>query len=413
MVRFNILVLYLKVLDFTQIAKSFSRLFAKRDTYLLVEILNHYVQVAIFRVYPVGKEIVVQKSWIQEVPDFNNFSVLAALKALLKKAGKLNRYKIILSLDSRFATTIYSSVPLVRPRPKEVIDEADIDNLISQAIWRFFDRHRLKVAQKMDVDDVEVILADVRIRNIKLDGHKVVSPIGFKAKTAEIFFSQTFLPREFLGGIKDLLPKENLVLITETGTAISHALSRVLAEDKFLVANLFPDQTAVFSSAGGRIGHLDNFEWGENDLNHLLARHLHIDSGVSRLLVKNYSEGNASQSFLRRLENILVKELQIFGNGLESLMAEEADVVYLNQFFTLPPLVFSDRFRNRFQKNMKLLPLSTNFITEKLGYKVEWKKSAPIKNPGTLLMIFSEINFLPQNDKMSHLANRRVRWLVT
>lgn len=405
--------LYLKVLDLYTINRKISRLFAQRDTYLLVEILNHYVQVAVFKVYPQTKEIFVIKAWVREVSDFNNFGVLAALDLLLQKAGKLNKYKIILSLDSVFATTIYSAISLVRAQPKEMIDEADIDNLISQAIWRFFDRQRLKVAQKMGIDDVDVLLSDVRVRGIKLDGHKVVNPIGFKAKTVEIAFSQTFLPREFLRGLKDLMPKDQIVLVTETGAAMSHILSRVLNKERLFLANLFPDQTAVFASAGGRISHLDNFEWGEKDLNHLLGRHLHVDPGVARLLVKNYSDSNASSNFLRRLEGILIKELQIFANGLESVTSDNAEQIYLNPFFILPPVVFSDRFHSRFQKKLKLSLLSTNLITDSLGYKVQLEKSVEIKNLLTLLSAFLEIVFLPQNDKLSHLANRRVRWLVT
>ncbi|MBI3046502.1 MAG: hypothetical protein HYY86_03155 [Candidatus Harrisonbacteria bacterium] len=405
--------LYLKVLSFQKIREFIIRLFTKSDSYLLVEILNHYVQITLFRVYPDEKLIFIKKSWIKEVPDFTAYNILQAFSFLLKKAGNPNKYKIILSLDSFFATTIYSSVALVRPRPKEIIDEADMDNLISQAIWRFFDRQRLKAAKKMGIDDVDVILSDVRIRGIKLDGHKIINPIGFKAKAVEIFFSQTFLPRELLRGIRDFLPKGNIALITETGTAMSHILSKALGQDRFLVANLFPDQTAIFSASAGRLSHLDDFEWGEKDLIHLLGRHLQVDPAAARLLVKNYADRNASEGFLRRFENILFKELQIFANGLESLVPEDNNQVYLNPFFTLPPVVFSDRFQNRLQKNLTLLPLSTNLITEKLGYEVQFKKSASVKNLWTVLAAFLEINFLPQNDKMSHLANRRVRWLVT
>jgi hypothetical protein len=405
-------VVYLKVLGL-HIKEQLSNIFFKGDNYILIEILNHYVQVTVFKASPEQKKIRVIRNLVQPVPDFAAFPVLHATKNLLQKIRNLKKYKIILSFDSAFATTVHSSTSLVRSHQKEVIDEADLDNLISQAIWRFFDRNRLKVAQKMNIDDVDVILSDVRIRGIKLDGHRIVNPIGFKAKAVEIFFSQTFLTREIMRGIRDLLPKENVVLIVETGTAISHLLSRISGHGQFLVANLFPNQTAVYSAAGGRLAHLDNFEWGEENVHHSLYRHLRLDPEIAQSIVSRYSESDTSQNFLRRFENILLKELQIFANGLESLADSEVSEVYVNPFFHLPPIVFSDRFQNRFQKSLRLISLSTHFVTEKLGYEVQCKASAKVKNLATFLAAFSEVNFLPQNDKMSHLANRRVRWLVT
>jgi len=321
--------LYLKVLGFNQIQQIASNLLFKGDSYLLIEILNHYVQVTLFKANPEKKKILIIKNFVKPLPEFTVFNALQETKALLKKFGKLNKHKIILSLDSSFTTTIYAAVSLVRSHPKETIDEADIDNLISQAIWRFFDRHRLKVAQKMNIEDVDVLLSDVRIRGIKLDGHKIVNPIGFKAKSVEIFFSQTFIVRELMRGFRDLLPKENIVLITETGTAISHVVSRVLEKDELFVANLFPNQTAVFAVAGNKLAHVDNFGWGENDLMHLLSRYLRVDNEIARMIIGHYSDNNASENFLRRFENILVKELQIFANGLESLAEDRDFDIYL------------------------------------------------------------------------------------
>lgn len=393
--------------------EAFSKLLFRGEKYLVIEILNHYAQVTVLKANLEKKEIHLNGNWARSVPNFNASGALEEVRMLLKKIRKLEKYKIILSLDSSFATTIYSSVSLVRPNQKEVIDEADLDNLISQAIWRFFDRNRLKVSQKMGIDDVDVILSDVRIRGIKLDGHKIVNPIGFKAKSVEIFFSQTFIARELMRGLRDLLPKENIALMTETGTAMSHILHRILDKNNFFAVNLFPNETAVFYATKGRLAHLDNFEWGENDLTNILYRYLKVDNAVARSIIENYSVNNASQSFSRRLENILIKELQIFSNGLESLAEEDTSEVYINSFFNMPPVIFTDRFHNRIQKNIKLFPLSTKLITEKFGYELQFKKSLKIKNLPSLLAVFSEINFLPQNDKMSHLANRRVRWLVT
>lgn len=401
------------MLVFNRIKQLFSDFFFRGDSYIVLEILNHYIQATILKINAENKKIRVINNWISPINNFNVPEVLDGIKPLLKKIRRLEKYKVILSLDSSFAATIYASVPLVRQHPKEVIDEVDLDNLISQAIWRFFDRNRFKVAQKIGVDEVDVLLGDIRIRGIKIDGHKIVNPMGFKAKAVEIFFSQTLVGRQLLRGIRDLIPKENVVFITETGTAMSHILSKALKKDDFFLANLFPDSSAVFAASSGRLAHHDDFGWGENNIKNSLSDHFAVDPETANEIMIKYAGSGVSQGFSRRFENILGKELQTFANGMESLIDRDSADIYLNSFFTAPPLLFADRFRDRMQKSFKLMPLSTNIITENFGYDIQFNESVKVKNIFTVLSAFLEIGLLPQNDKMSHLANRRVRWLIT
>ena len=400
------------MLGLNYIKELFSNLLFRGDNYLVIEILNHYIQATVIKANLKDKKIRIIRNLIAPVGELSPPVVLFELKQLLKKIGKIEKYGIILSLDSCFSSTTYASASLVRQHPKDAVDEADLDNLISQAIWRFFDKNRYKVAQKLNIDEVDVLLSNVQIRGIKIDGHKIVNPMGFKAKTVEVFFSQTLVGREFMGGLRDLIPKEKIALITEAGTAMSHIMSRALGKEDFFVANLFPNHTAFFSSSSGRLAHHDNFDWGEKNINGSLVGHFCVDTDVAGLIMQKYAANCASQNFTRRFENVLGKELQIFANGLESLIDDDSADIYLNPFFTAPPILFSDRFQNRLSKSFKLSALSTNIITEKLGFEIQCNESVEVKNLFSLLSAFLEINFLPQNDKMSHLANRRVRWLV-
>ncbi len=391
----------------------FSQLFLKGDKYITIEIINHYVQVTVLRTDFKHKEIRIVRTFYKEIPELNPANAFKEVKKILKKITGLKQYRIIVSLDSLFATTMYASVSLVRPNPKEVIDEADLDNLISQAIWRFFDKHRFKVAQKMNVDEVDVLLTDVRIRDIRIDGHRVVNPIGFKAKSVEIFFSQTFVTREFMREFREAIPRENIELMIEAGTALAHVLSHARGDGNFYMANLFPSHTAVFAAVNQRFGHHDSFEWGGEDLHRYLGRYLHLDPETSSAAIKAYSSDNGSGNFLRKFETMLVQELSVFANGVESLVDSDPADVYVNPFFEIPPVVFSQRFQSRFQKQVKLLPLSTQFIIEKLGYTLHYNTSAEVRHPLMMISSVLELTLLPQNDTMSHLANRRVRWLVT
>ncbi|MDE2001042.1 MAG: hypothetical protein KGI60_00565 [Patescibacteria group bacterium] len=385
----------------------------KGDKYIVVEILGRDIRVTVLRTDFSHKQITVARTWQATAADDTPLAALKEVKKILRRIPNAKTHKIVLALDSRLATTMYASVSLVRQNAKEVIDEADLDNLISQAIWRFFDKHRFKVSQKMNIDEVDVLLTDVRIRDIRIDGHRVVNPIGFKAKSVEIFFSQTFVPREFMRDIRELLPKENIVLMMEAGTALAHILSHVRGDGDFYVANLFPKHTAVFASLRQRFGHQDWFDWGGDHLPSSVSRYFHLDPDTSRALIRLYATENMSGGFSRKFEPMLVTELTSFANGIESMVGDDPSEVYVNTIAEMPPVLFSSRFQNRFRKPVKLLSLSTQFITEKLGYGIHYMKAGEMDNPLICVSSLLELALLPQEDTLSHLANRRVRWLVT
>ena len=102
----------------------------------------------------------------------------------------------------------------------------------------------------MNVTDLDIVLTDVRIRGVKLDGHKVVNPIGFKAKTVEIQFSQTFLLRDFVNSVKEYLPLNLISLVSENGTAWASVIAKANLTDNFLLANLYGGKTLMFFADG-------------------------------------------------------------------------------------------------------------------------------------------------------------------
>ena len=122
--------------------------FKNGNRFLVVEILNHH-----------HKATLIKADF--EKRTFHVLKTLAGdrLEKILPKFGKLKNYHIVLNLDPKYATTLYTSVSLVRDNAKDPIDEGDLDNIISRAIWSFFDRQRSKVAAKMNISDLDVILS--------------------------------------------------------------------------------------------------------------------------------------------------------------------------------------------------------------------------------------------------------------
>lgn len=380
--------------------KLTSLLRGKDDKFLVVEILENSNRAAYIKADFDNKELKFIKT--HSGPD---------LKKLLKKFGRISKYKIILGLDSHLATTIYSSVVLVRDRFKELIDEPELDNLISQAIWKFFDRQRSKVATKMSASDLDVVLSDVKIRGVRLDGHKVVNPVGFKAKTVEILFSQTFLLRQFADSLKDSIPLNQVVFLSENGTAWANVLAKSEAAENFAVANVFSGKTLIYASSGSQNSYWDHFPWGENNLHASLASDLALDAVTAASVIARYNQGAVSATFKRRVEALIGRELQMLANGIgQAIKKMDTNLVYVHPSFDLPATFVSD-FRGELGKPAQLRLLDLDIISKNFGFDIKFKNNAHSKNSFGLLANVMEWYLSPQDDRMSQMAKRRVRWL--
>lgn len=388
------------------IVKFFNRLisfFDHKERFLVLEITAKKARGTLVKLDNINQEFIILKILAGEH---------ASLKKLVKKLGDFNKCKIVVGLDPTLATTIHSSISLVRTNAKDPIDDADLDNLVSQAVWKFFDRHRNKVAVKMDINDFDVLLTDVRIGRIRLDGHKVVNPVGFKARSVEVQLSQTFTTRGVINQLKEFLPLENIVLITEAGTAWLHVIAQIHKEEGLLLANLFSDKTHLFSGNGQRLAYHDELTWGGDHMLEAVKSELGVGDEVARSIIRMFIKQKTSPMVARKIEQLILREASFLAKGLEMAMARYGHrLVYLNPFFELPPVLWSGSFKNKFGFSVKIMPVNVDFISENYNFKVKSKHRVGLnENLFGVVALILETTLLP-SDKISQLARKRIRWL--
>lgn len=384
------------------------------NNFLIVEILSHELKVTLVKADFPKRTFSFLKSLSRPIneTDYNYQNIADNLSKLVAKFGKLRKYKIILSLDPKLATTIYSGVSLVRDNGKDPIDEGDLDNLISKAIWGFFDRHRSRVAAKMGTQDLDVILSDVQVSGIKLDGHRVVNPIGFQAKSIELQLSLTFTVRDLINRLKNILPKENIIFVSEDGSAWSHLLSTISESDKFVLANIFPGEITFFSANGNALGYLDRLEWGKINLTNALMSQLDVDQSTAERIWHCYLVNNASSGFIKKLEGLISDELQFLVRGLEQALDRVgAKYLYINSFFTLPPIIFTNYFKNKFSRSVRLTHIHNELVSQKFNHELKLKEGFAYNAVTTLTGILIDA-LDARSENVNKMARRRIRWLI-
>lgn len=391
---------------------KFFRALRRKDHFLVLEILSHASRAISFRVNFDKKKVeMVKIARIPVTPGAGEI-FFEALKKLLKSFGRLKSYKVILSLDPTLATTIHSGVLLFRDKPKQPIDDSDLDNRIAQGIWKLFDRGRSRAAAKMKVGDLDVLLTDVKVKKVKLDGHAVVNPLDFRAKTIEINLIQTFSPRNFIAQISKIIPGDQIVLMAENGVLETEILTKITDESNFLLVDLFKDRANIFFRDGSTIAYINTLNWGKENLVQTLSDFFAIKKAVAERILELYLIRQASQNMLKKLERLLGIE---FGRLMEQLREPlkeyNTSLVYLFSFFGVPEFVFGQNFKNQFFPRVNILPVNQDIIIDKLGFEVKmgFNKEDLFPSFSALLGFY----FMPQNDKINTIAKRHARWLIS
>lgn len=380
----------------------------RKDNFLIVTFLENKIESVILRVDFINKDLIVEKVFTQELPgifsskditpDFLNY-----LRKIFSNVFYPKAYKVIFVFGSKLAMTNFGSVNVLRDNHHEIITEANLENLISQATFNFFGPSRKCASNRLNTSELETIICDVRIYDVLLDKHPSIDFLKEKGKTLEFYLSETFCHRDFLKKIISLLPtRARLVFVTEGGSILTHLVSRLI-DKPFLFARVGINETNLFfKTKTGEIGYLDSFKWGKENLYMALAKELNISTDVAKSILMRYLEDKTSISFAKKFNILIKNELALLSKGLE-LMKSKAKIRFLA--LELEPALIKDlKLKNISSKS--LVPIDFKTILDYFNFQINSKME--LYGLAALL----EAYFTPQEDLINKLARRRMRWLI-
>jgi len=385
-------------------------LFERSEYFLILTITLESIHVVALRVNFEKKKIRIVKEALRQIQNRGEETIQTALAASLKTIPKRFREgRVVLSLHPTLATTIHSTVELTRDTPQEPIDNTDLDQRIAQAIWRLFDGERSRAAVKMGISDLEVALSDVGVRRVRLDGHTVLNPLGFKATTMAIELRQTFCAKSLMEHVRKLFPKSRSLFMIESGMAVVELVAHVEKQSPFLFVQVGISETSFYTADRSEMVYRDAIGWGEKEFFSALGETFAVDPVTARAILQKYLRGEASPKMRVTLEKIFFSELHTLGKGI-GVHLGAMKKVYLYAPFALPPFIFSPRFAWHIASRPKILPAGDALITETLGFTVEGKTStSDFFIPPVALLAFY---FSSGDATMDSIAKRHARWLI-
>ena len=212
--------------------------------------------------------------------------------------------RIVLALGPLHATTVEGTVRVKRQSAERTVDESELDALVFKGLWEFLNRHRSWVAKKMGVSDLDLVLAHIEIRDVRLGTHRLLNPLGFKGGDLFITFRGTFVPRSLTPLLERFRLWGTEVVALERGATLAASV----AEPEEFFAFVHEGGTAVFSSQDGERLRLRELPWGVAKIHEAIAAQFGVPIVTATLILERAAQGGASEQFGRVLDRTLKEE---------------------------------------------------------------------------------------------------------
>ena len=246
----------------------------------------------------------------------------------------------IADLDSSKAVTIFQAVKITREHPIQELTPVDLENHISQAVWKFYNDCRKEAANRLGKSEMDLTMTDVRVVGVKIDGHQVINPSGFTGRELEIKLCISMTGERAGEGT-----------LVEGGSIRAH----ILAHDENIKNGYYleinEDKTHIFLITDQRVACLNSFDWGRINIDRAVRERFSLDSEIAYRIYNQYANGKVSKKMDRFLGRIFWRSFGEFMNALlmnarngGAFKLKEAPLVYVRASFSLPEQVYRKRY---------------------------------------------------------------------
>ena len=295
--------------------------------------------------------------------------------------------KEILDLSSGSAATIFSFIKIPRENPRDELGIVELENSISQAIWKMFDGIRGEISGRLGVDEADLLLADARVIGIKIDGHQIINPSGFTGHELEILLAVTIVRRDRFVEGKALF---------EGGSVRAYLIAKERGFGDALYVEVGDVSTTIFSIAPTGVSYARDFEWGVKNIVESIAKELGVMATTASGIYDRHAGSRVSEHVMKRLDKIFYNAFADFVSGVTLHIVGLAQngksklpPIYLNTFFPIP----EGLHRKRFTFGNK----QVRFLSPTVETDVAQFADDEVHN------IYDELN---------QLARRRIKWLM-
>ena len=300
--------------------------------------------------------------------------------------------KNVFFLSPSEGATVYFPFLFKRLNANQKINEAELYNLTSQAIWQLFDKERSQISRRLDVSELDIILADARVLSVLLDGSKVINPLDFSARTIEIYLAVTLMKRP----VENIPPffslKKETSLVFEPNAALARQLKEESKEQKFILAAADKEKTHFYlAEPAGKIIYLDSFDWGENRLIGGIMENFGVPEESAKEMLNYYLSRQTSFYYFQKFK-------AHFSRLMAELLYGITAILYNNKM-AKEPVYVSGQLIGSVDKNHWQFKAGQ----PRLRFIFSGDKEALVKQ---------ELKSLADHKDLNQFTRQRIKWLI-
>lgn len=225
--------------------------------------------------------------------------------------------QILQSKADNQVSTIFNALQISRPQKDAPITETDLENYVAEAAWKTFDKYRASSAKRLNVSELDLVLKSVIVTGVKIDGHRVLNPVGFRASKIEIGVLVAAVKKDFVCSGIDCFEK---------GTLNAHIVSETEKHDSLIYAEIGENETHVFARVPQKTSYIGSFGWGEKKILESISELFLADQAVAREIFERYLKNEVSETVMEKIDKCFYSELKDFINSLSDLTLKIAGV---------------------------------------------------------------------------------------
>ncbi len=257
-------------------------------------------------------ENVARKSY-----SFSAFRHYASLDEALASRSVAGGYDAaLLVCDATHAATVRGTVRIQRENPEEPIAEAELDAVLFRALWSFLNRFRPLAAVKLNVSELDLVVANIAVCGVRIHEHKVFNPIDFRGKELVIEFRGTFVPRALVSAIEKISSRVKEPVVAVERGAI---LSEMLGEDAICI-DIRDSVADIYRSYADETAHIGRSEWGTKNISEKLGIYFGVPNAIVSDVLKRYTKNQISEKVRNAVSGLARKEIAALRESVEGVL---------------------------------------------------------------------------------------------
>lgn len=237
--------------------------------------------------------------------------------------------KCIIGIAGELVRGVTIMADYERENPKVKIIQKELDDVIKHIKEEAFNDALIDIAEEIGVKPESLEEINTKINATYIDGVKVDDPTNFTGKNITYRVFSTFAPSLHINSLKQVAKNLNLQLINieVEPYAVARAIAGGRKEDfNAIILDLGGGTTDIAIIEKGVVAGTKMFAFGGRVITKRIAHDFGIDLNAAEDLKINYSNGKAQKVESDKIKSILVKDFQVWGDGVELGLKEIEDV---------------------------------------------------------------------------------------